>query len=147
MRNLITLALRFTVIAKIFGLLIALSFILSCENDVQLETDAPKTASITQEFDLIREKVDPAHRQAIYEKAKDLRAKKTQLGKEIEAFNLQLAEARSGTADLAVMERVAENLINLREQKEALEQVAQELDQQLDQISEAAVEVATLKGK
>ena len=142
-----TLALRFTVIAKIFGLLIALSFILSCENDVQLETDAPKTASITQEFDLIREKVDPAHRQAIYEKAKDLRAKKTQLGKEIEAFNLQLAEARSGTADLAVMERVAENLINLREQKEALEQVAQELDQQLDQISEAAEEVATLKGE
>ncbi|MBT09224.1 MAG: hypothetical protein CMQ27_07835 [Gammaproteobacteria bacterium] len=142
-----TLALRFTVIAKIFGLLIALSFILSCENDVQLETDAPKTASITQEFDLIREKVDPAHRQAIYEKAKDLRAKKTQLGKEIEAFNLQLAEARSGTADLAVMERVAENLINLREQKEALEQVAQELDQQLDQISEAAAEVATLKGE
>ena len=53
--------------------------------------------------------------------------KKTQLGKEIEAFNLQLAEARSGTADLAVMERVAENLINLREQKEALEQVAQGL--------------------
>ena len=142
-----TLAHRFTVIAKIFGLLIALSFILSCENDVQLETDAPKTASITQEFDLIREKVDPAHRQAIYEKAKDLRAKKTQLGKEIEAFNLQLAEARSGTADLAVMERVAENLINLREQKEALEQVAQELDQQLDQISEAAAEVATLKGE
>ena len=142
-----TLALRFTVIAKIFGLLIALSFILSCENDVQLETDAPKTASITQEFDLIREKVDPAHRQAIYEKAKDLRAKKTQLGKEIEAFNLQLAEARSGTADLAVMERVAENLINLREQNEALEQVAQELDQQLDQISEAAAEVATLKGE
>ena len=142
-----TLALRFTVIAKIFGLLIALSFILSCENDVQLETDAPKTASITQEFDLIREKVDPAHRQAIYEKAKDLRAKKTQLGKQIEAFNLQLAEARSGTADLAVMERVAENLINLREQKEALEQVAQELDQQLDQISEAAAEVATLKGE
>lgn len=142
-----TLALRFTVIAKIFGLLIALSFILSCENDIQLETDAPKTASITQEFDLIREKVDPAHRQAIYEKAKDLRAKKTQLGKEIEAFNLQLAEARSGTADLAVMERVAENLINLREQKEALEQVAQELDQQLDQISEAAAEVATLKGE
>ncbi|MDC2964169.1 hypothetical protein OA067_04580 [Gammaproteobacteria bacterium] len=142
-----TLALRFKVIAKIFGLLIALSFILSCENDVQLETDAPKTASITQEFDLIREKVDPAHRQAIYEKAKDLRAKKTQLGKEIEAFNLQLAEARSGTADLAVMERVAENLINLREQKEALEQVAQELDQQLDQISEAAAEVATLKGE
>ena len=142
-----TLALRFTVIAKIFGLLIGLSFILSCENDVQLETDAPKTASITQEFDLIREKVDPAHRQAIYEKAKDLRAKKTQLGKEIEAFNLQLAEARSGTADLAVMERVAENLINLREQKEALEQVAQELDQQLDQISEAAAEVATLKGE
>ena len=142
-----TLALRFTVIAKIFGLLIALSFILSCENDVQLETDAPKTASITQEFDLIREKVDPAHRQAIYEKAKDLRAKKTQLGKEIEAFNLQLAEARSGTADLAVMESVAENLINLREQKEALEQVAQELDQQLDQISEAAAEVATLKGE
>ena len=142
-----TLALRFTVIAKIFGLLIALSFILSCENDVQLETDAPKTASITQEFDLIREKVDPAHRQAIYEKAKDLRAKKTQLGKEIEAFNLQLAEARSGTADLAVMERVAENLINLREQNEALEQVAQELDQQLDQISEAAEEVATLKGE
>lgn len=142
-----TLALRFTVIAKIFGLLIALSFILSCENDVQLETDAPKTASITQEFDLIREKVDPAHRQAIYEKAKDLRAKKTQLGKEIEAFNLQLAEARSGMADLAVMERVAENLINLREQKEALEQVAQELDQQLDQISEAAAEVATLKGE
>ena len=142
-----SLALRFTVIAKIFGLLIALSFILSCENDVQLETDAPKTASITQEFDLIREKVDPAHRQAIYEKAKDLRAKKTQLGKEIEAFNLQLAEARSGTADLAVMERVAENLINLREQKEALEQVAQELDQQLDQISEAAAEVATLKGE
>ena len=142
-----TLALRFTVIAKIFGLLIALSFILSCENDVQLETDAPKMASITQEFDLIREKVDPAHRQAIYEKAKDLRAKKTQLGKEIEAFNLQLAEARSGTADLAVMERVAENLINLREQKEALEQVAQELDQQLDQISEAAAEVATLKGE
>ena len=142
-----TLALRFTVIAKIFGLLIALSFILSCENDVQLETDAPKTASITQEFDLIREKVDPAHRQAIYEKAKDLRAKKTQLGKEIEAFNLQLAEARNGTADLAVMERVAENLINLREQKEALEQVAQELDQQLDQISEAAEEVATLKGE
>ena len=142
-----TLALRFTVIAKIFGLLIALSFILSCENDVQLETDAPKTASITQEFDLIREKVDPAHRQAIYEKAKDLRAKKTQLGKEIEAFNLQLAEARSGMADLAVMERVAENLINLREQKEALEQVAQELDQQLDQISEAAEEVATLKGE
>ncbi len=142
-----TLALRFTVIAKIFGLLIALSFVLSCENDVQLETDAPKTASITQEFDLIREKVDPAHRQAIYEKAKDLRAKKTQLGKEIEAFNLQLAEARSGTADLAVMERVAENLINLREQKEALEQVAQELDQQLDQISEAAAEVATLKGE
>ncbi len=142
-----TLALRFTVIAKIFGLLIALSFILSCENDVQLETDAPKTASITQEFDLIREKVDPAHRQAIYEKAKDLRAKKTQLGKEIEAFNLQLAEARSGTADLAVMERVAENLINLREQKEALEQVAQELDQQLDQISEAAAEVATFKGE
>ena len=142
-----TLVLRFTVIAKIFGLLIALSFILSCENDVQLETDAPKTASITQEFDLIREKVDPAHRQAIYEKAKDLRAKKTQLGKEIEAFNLQLAEARSGTADLAVMERVAENLINLREQKEALEQVAQELDQQLDQISEAAAEVATLKGE
>ena len=142
-----TLALRFTVIAKIFGLLIALSFILSCENDVQLETDAPKTASITQEFDLIREKVDPAHRQAIYEKAKDLRAKKTQLGKEIEAFNLQLAEARNGTADLAVMERVAENLINLREQKEALEQVAQELDQQLDQISEAAAEVATLKGE
>ena len=142
-----TLALRFTVIAKIFGLLIALSFILSCENDVQLETDAPKTASITQEFDLIREKVDPAHRQAIYEKAKDLRAKKTQLGKEIEAFNLQLAEARNGTADLAVMERVAENLINLREQNEALEQVAQELDQQLDQISEAAEEVATLKGE
>ena len=142
-----TLALRFTVIAKIFGLLIGLSFILSCENDVQLETDAPKTASITQEFDLIREKVDPAHRQAIYEKAKDLRAKKTQLGKQIEAFNLQLAEARSGTADLAVMERVAENLINLREQKEALEQVAQELDQQLDQISEAAAEVATLKGE
>lgn len=142
-----TPALRLTVIAKIFGLLIALSFILSCENDVQLETDAPKTASITQEFDLIREKVDPAHRQAIYEKAKDLRAKKTQLGKEIEAFNLQLAEARSGTADLAVMERVAENLINLREQKEALEQVAQELDQQLDQISEAAAEVATLKGE
>ena len=142
-----TLALRFTVIAKIFGLLIALSFILSCENNIQLETDAPKTASITQEFDLIREKVDPAHRQAIYEKAKDLRAKKTQLGKEIEAFNLQLAEARSGTADLAVMERVAENLINLREQKEALEQVAQELDQQLDQISEAAAEVATLKGE
>ena len=142
-----TLALRFTVIAKIFGLLIALSFILSCENDTQLETDAPKTASITQEFDLIREKVDPAHRQAIYEKAKDLRAKKTQLGKEIEAFNLQLAEARSGTADLAVMERVAENLINLREQNEALEQVAQELDQQLDQISEAAEEVATLKGE
>lgn len=142
-----TLALRFTVIAKIFGLLIGLSFILSCENDVQLETDAPKTASITQEFDLIREKVDPAHRQAIYEKAKDLRAKKTQLGKEIEAFNLQLAEARSGMADLAVMERVAENLINLREQKEALEQVAQELDQQLDQISEAAAEVATLKGE
>ena len=142
-----TLALRFTVIAKIFGLLIALSFILSCENDVQLETDAPKTASITQEFDLIREKVDPAHRQAIYEKAKDLRAKKTQLGKEIEAFNLQLAEARSGMADLAVMERVAENLVNLREQKEALEQVAQELDQQLDQISEAAAEVATLKGE
>ena len=120
---------------------------MSCENDVQLETDASKTASITQEFDLIREKVDPAHRQAIYEKAKDLRAKKTQLGKEIEAFNLQLAEARSGTADLAVMERVAENLINLREQKEALEQVAQELDQQLDQISEAAAEVATLKGE
>ena len=142
-----TLALRFTVIAKIFGLLIALSFILSCENDVQLETDAPKTASITQEFDLIREKVDPAHRQAIYEKAKDLRAKKTQLDKEIEAFNLQLAEARSGTANLAVMESVAENLINLREQKEALEQVAQELDQQLDQISEAAAEVATLKGE
>ena len=142
-----TLALCFTVIAKIFGLLIALSFILSCENYDQLETDAPKTASITQEFDLIREKVDPAHRQAIYEKAKDLRAKKTQLGKEIEAFNLQLAEARSGTADLAVMERVAENLINLREQKEALEQVAQELDQQLDQISEAAAEVATLKGE
>ena len=142
-----TLALRFTVIAKIFGLLIALSFILSCENNIQLETDAPKTASITQEFDLIREKVDPAHRQAIYEKAKDLRAKKTQLGKEIEAFNLQLAEARSGTADLAVMERVAENLINLREQNEALEQVAQELDQQLDQISEAAEEVATLKGE
>ena len=142
-----TLALRFTVIAKIFGLLIALSLILSCENDVQLETDAPKTASITQEFDLIREKVDPAHRQAIYEKAKDLRAKKTQLGKEIEAFNLQLAEARSGMADLAVMERVAEKLINLREQKEALEQVAQELDQQLDQISEAAAEVATLKGE
>ena len=142
-----TLALRFTVIAKIFGLLIALSFILSCENDVQLETDAPKTASITQEFDLIREKVDPAHRQAIYEKAKDLRAKKTQLGKEIEAFNLQLAEARSSMADLAVMERVAENLINLTEQKEALEQVAQELDQQLDQISEAAAEVATLKGE
>ena len=142
-----TLALRFTVIAKIFGLLIALSFILSCENNIQLETDAPKTASITQEFDLIREKVDPAHRQAIYEKAKDLRAKKTQLGKEIEAFNLQLAEARSGMADLAVMERVAENLINLREQKEALEQVAQELDQQLDQISEAAAEVATLKGE
>ena len=142
-----TLALRFTVIAKIFGLLIALSFILSCENNIQLETDAPKTASITQEFDLIREKVDPAHRQAIYEKAKDLRAKKTQLGKEIEAFNLQLAEARNGTADLAVMERVAENLINLREQKEALEQVAQELDQQLDQISEAAAEVATLKGE
>ena len=142
-----TLALRFTVIAKIFGLLIGLSFILSCENDVQLETDAPKTASITQEFDLIREKVDPAHRQAIYEKAKDLRAKKTQLGKEIEAFNLQLAEARSGMADLAVMERVAENLINLREQNEALEQVAQELDQQLDQISEAAEEVATLKGE
>ena len=142
-----TLALCFTVIAKIFGLLIALSFILSCENDVQLETDAPKTASITQEFDLIREKVDPAHRQAIYEKAKDLRAKKTQLGKEIEAFNLQLAEARNGTADLAVMERVAENLINLREQNEALEQVAQELDQQLDQISEAAAEVATLKGE
>ena len=142
-----TLALRFTVIAKIFGLLIALSFILSCENDVQLETDAPKTASITQEFDLIREKVDPAHRQAIYEKAKDLRAKKTQLGKEIEAFNLQLAEARSGMADLAVMERVAENLINLREQKEALEQVAQELDQQLDQISEATAEVAILKGE
>ena len=50
-------------------------------------------------------------------------------------------------ADLAVMERVAENLINLREQKEALEQVAQELDQQLDQISEAAAEVATLKGE
>ena len=142
-----TLALRFTVIAKIFGLLIALSFILSCENNIQLETDAPKTASITQEFDLIREKVDPAHRQAIYEKAKDLRAKKTQLGKEIEAFNLQLAEARNGTADLAVMERVAENLINLREQNEALEQVAQELDQQLDQISEAAAEVATLKGE
>ena len=142
-----TRTLRLTVIAKIFGLLIALSFILSCENDIQLETDAPKTASITQEFDLIREKVDPAHRQAIYEKAKDLRAKKTQLGKEIEAFNLQLAEARSGTADLAVMERVAENLINLREQKEALEQVAQELDQQLDQISEAAAEVATLKGE
>ena len=142
-----TRTLRLTVIAKIFGLLIALSFILSCENDVQLETDAPKTASITQEFDLIREKVDPAHRQAIYEKAKDLRAKKTQLGKEIEAFNLQLAEARNGTADLAVMERVAENLINLREQKEALEQVAQELDQQLDQISEAAAEVATLKGE
>ena len=142
-----TLALRFTVIAKIFGLLIALSFILSCENNIQLETDAPKTASITQEFDLIREKVDPAHRQAIYEKAKDLRAKKTQLGKEIEAFNLQLAEARSGTADLAVMERVAENLINLREQNEALEQVAQELDQQLDQISVAAEEVATLKGE
>lgn len=142
-----TLALRFTVIAKIFGLLIGLSFILSCENDVQLETDAPKTASITQEFDLIREKVDPAHRQAIYEKAKDLRAKKTQLGKEIEAFNLQLAEARSGMADLTVMERVAENLINLREQKEALEQGAQELDQQLDQISEAAAEVATLKGE
>lgn len=142
-----TLALRFTVIAKIFGLLIALSFILSCENNIQLETDAPKTASITQEFDLIREKVDPAHRQAIYEKAKDLRAKKTQLGKEIEAFNLQLAEARNGTADLAVMERVAENLINLREQNEALEQVAQELDQQLDQISEAAEEVATLKGE
>ena len=142
-----TLALRFTVIAKIFGLLIALSFILSCENNIQLETDAPKTASITQEFDLIREKVDPAHRQAIYEKAKDLRAKKTQLCKEIEAFNLQLAEARNGTADLAVMERVAENLINLREQNEALEQVAQELDQQLDQISEAAAEVATLKGE
>ena len=142
-----TLALRFTVIAKIFGLLIALSFILSRENDVQLETDAPKTASITQEFDLIREKVDSAHRQAIYAKAKDLRAKKTQLGKEIEAFNLQLAEARNGTADLAVMERVAENLINLREQNEALEQVAQELDQQLDQISEAAEEVATLKGE
>ena len=142
-----TPALRLTVIAKIFGLLIALSFILSCENNIQLETDAPKTASITQEFDLIREKVDPAHRQAIYEKAKDLRAKKTQLGKEIEAFNLQLAEARSGTADLAVMERVAENLINLREQNEALEQVAQELDQQLDQISEAAAEVATLKGE
>ena len=142
-----TLALRFTGIAKIFGLLIALSFILSCENNIQLETDAPKTASITQEFDLIREKVDPARRQAIYEKAKDLRAKKTQLGKEIEAFNLQLAEARNGSADLAVMERVAENLINLREQNEALEQVAQELDQQLDQISEAAEEVATLKGE
>ena len=142
-----TPALRLTVIAKIFGLLIALSFILSCENDVQLETDTPKTAPPTQEFDLIREKVDPAHRQAIYAKAKDLRAKKTQLGKEIEAFNLQLAEARSGTADLAVMESVAENLINLREQKEALEQVAQELDQQLDQISEAAAEVATLKGE
>ena len=142
-----TLAPRLTVIAKIFGLLIALSSILGCENDVQLETDPPKTASTTQEFDLIREKVDPAHRQAIYEKAKDLRAKKTQLGKEIEAFNLQLAEARSGTADLAVMERVAENLINLREQKEALEHLAQELDQQLDQISEATAEVAILKGE
>ena len=142
-----TLALRFTVIAKIFGLLIASCFILSCENDVQLETDTPKTAPPTQEFDLIREKVDPAHRQAIYEKAKDLRAKKRQLDKEIEAFNLQLAEGRSGSADPAVMEGIAANLSNLRDQKEALEQVSQELDQQLDQISEAAVEVATLKGE
>ena len=140
-----TLALRFTVIAKIFGLLIASCFILSCENDVQLETDTPKTAPPTQEFDLIREKVDPAYRQAIYKKAKDLQAKKRQLDKEIEAFNFQLAEARSGTADPAAMEGVAENLSNLREQKEALERVAQELDQQLDQISEAVAEVATLK--
>ena len=140
-----TPALRLTVIAKIFGLLIALSFILSCENDTQLETDAPKTASITQEFDLIREKVDPAHRQAIYEKAKDLRAKKRQLDKEIEAFNLQLAEVRSRTADPAFIEGIAENLRELREQKELLEEGVQELDQQLDQISEAAIEVATLE--
>tara|TARA_E500000331_G_scaffold75371_1_gene70541 strand:- start:661 stop:1017 length:357 start_codon:yes stop_codon:yes gene_type:complete len=114
---------------------------ISCENNVKLEQTPPATAAPQQEFDLIREKVDPAQRQAIYEKAKDLRAKKRQLDKEIDAFNLQLTEVRSGTADPPFIEG---NLRKLREKKELLERGVKELDQQLDQISEAAVEVATL---
>jgi hypothetical protein len=140
-----TLALHSRVIAKSFCLLLTSFVMVSCENDVKLEPGPTETTVPAQEFDLIREKVDPAYRQAIYEKAKDLRAKKRQLDKEIEAFNLQLAEVRSGTADPAFIEGIAENLKELREQKELLEEGGQELDQQLDQISEAAVEVATLE--
>ncbi len=126
------------------GLVFASFFMISCENNVKLEQTPPATAAPQQEFDLIREKVDPAQRQAIYEKAKDLRAKKRQLDKEIDAFNLQLTEVRSGTADPPFIEGISENLRKLREKKELLERGVKELDQQLDQISEAAVEVATL---
>ena len=131
---------------RILGLLIASFFMVTCENDLKLEQNAPTAASPQQEFDLIREKVDPAYRQAIYEKAKNLRAEKKQLDKEIETFNLQLAEVKSGTGDPAFIEGIAEKLGSLREQKELLERGVKELDQQLDEISEAATEVATLKG-
>ena len=129
------------------GLVFASFFMLSCENDVKLEQTMPAKVAPQQEFDLIREKVDPAYRQAIYEKAKNFRAEKKQLDKEIETINLQLAEVRSGTGDPAFIEGIAEKLSSLREQKELLERGVKELDQQLDEISEAAIEVATLKGK
>ena len=132
---------------RTLGLVFALFFMISCENDVELEEKPPATVTTQQEFDLIREKVDPAHRQAIYEKAKNLRAEKKQLDKEIETFNLQLAEVKSATVDPESIEGIAERLSSLREQKELLERGVKELDQQLDEISEAAREVATLKGK